>query len=47
MRITVKGQVTIPQDMRETAGLRPGTEVNFVIGDDGVVRVLPAALTRQ
>ena len=43
MRITTKGQVTIPQDVREFAGFQPGTEVEFVIGDDGVVRVLPAA----
>ena len=38
MRITIKGQVTIPQDIREFAGFRPGTDVEFVIGDDGVVR---------
>lgn len=43
MRITIKGQVTIPQDIREIAGFTPGTEVDFVIGDDGVVRVVPAA----
>lgn len=33
MRITSKGQVTIPQDVRERHGLHPGTEVRFV--DDG------------
>lgn len=42
MRITVKGQVTIPQDVRNLAGLHPGTEVEFFIGDDGVVRVVQA-----
>ena len=42
MRITTKGQVTIPQSVRDFAGLRPGDEVDFVIGEDGVVRVLPA-----
>lgn len=31
MRITSKGQVTIPQDIRESAGLLPHTEVEFVI----------------
>lgn len=41
MRITIKGQVTIPQDIRDLAGFQPGTEVDFVIGDDGVVRVVP------
>ncbi len=29
MKITSKGQVTIPQDIREKAGLLPGTEVEF------------------
>lgn len=42
MRITIKGQVTIPQDVRNLAGLHPGTEVEFFIGDDGVVRVVQA-----
>ena len=42
MRITTKGQVTIPQSVRDFAGFRPGDEVDFVIGEDGVVRVLPA-----
>ena len=31
MRITSKGQVTIPQEVRERAGLLPGTEVEFVL----------------
>lgn len=42
MRITTKGQVTIPQDVRDFAGFQPGTEVEFVIGDDGVIRVVAA-----
>jgi AbrB family looped-hinge helix DNA binding protein len=29
MRITSKGQVTIPSDIRERAGLLPATEVEF------------------
>lgn len=33
MKVTVKGQVTIPQEIRERHGLLPGTEVEFV--DDG------------
>jgi AbrB family looped-hinge helix DNA binding protein len=31
MRITSKGQVTIPQDVREELGLLPNTEVVFSI----------------
>jgi AbrB family looped-hinge helix DNA binding protein len=29
MKITSKGQVTIPQDIREKAGLHPNTEAEF------------------
>ena len=39
MRMTSKGQVTIPQHIRESAGFRPGTELEFVIDDAGDVRV--------
>lgn len=38
MRITSKGQVTIPQAIREQSGLHPHTEVEFVI-DGNTVRV--------
>ena len=31
MRITSKGQVTIPQDIRDALGLLPHTEVEFSI----------------
>lgn len=37
MRITSKGQVTIPQAVREKAGLHPGSEVEFTIEDEKVV----------
>jgi AbrB family looped-hinge helix DNA binding protein len=44
MRITSKGQVTIPQHIRETAGLLPHTEVEFVLeGDRVYVRRLESA----
>ena len=36
MRITSKGQVTIPQAFREKAGLLPGTEVEFELEGDSV-----------
>ena len=29
MRVTSKGQVTIPQDIRRKADIQPGTEVEF------------------
>ena len=31
MRITSKGQVTSPQDVREKLGLHPNTEVEFAV----------------
>ena len=31
MRITTKGQVTIPVEIRELLGLLPGTNVEFVV----------------
>ena len=39
MRVTIKGQVTIPQAIRERHGFLPGTEVRFV-EEDGVVRLV-------
>ncbi len=39
MRISAKGQVTIPQDVRERAGLVPGTDVEFEI-EAGAVRLV-------
>jgi AbrB family looped-hinge helix DNA binding protein len=36
MRITSKGQVTIPADIREKAGLLPHTEVDFELDGDAV-----------
>jgi AbrB family looped-hinge helix DNA binding protein len=38
MRITSKGQVTIPKEIRDEFGLLPGTEVEFV-GEAGRVTV--------
>ncbi|CAN5288890.1 AbrB/MazE/SpoVT family DNA-binding domain-containing protein [soil metagenome] len=40
MRITSKGQVTIPVDIRAKAGLLPDTEVEFEF-EDGVVKLRP------
>ena len=36
MKISTKGQVTIPQEIREQLGLHPGTEVDFQVEGDGV-----------
>ncbi len=37
MRVTSKGQVTIPIDIREALGIQPNTEVRFVLREREVV----------
>lgn len=37
MRVTSKGQVTIPKDIRDRARIRPGSEVDFSIENGRVV----------
>ena len=37
MKITTKGQVTIPRHIREELGLLPNTEVEFEIRNDAVL----------
>ena len=34
--LTVKGQVTIPVDIRNQLGLHPGDKIGFIIEDDHV-----------
>ena len=36
-KITTKGQVTIPKQLREHLGLKPGSNVDFELADDGRV----------
>ncbi|MBI3513534.1 MAG: AbrB/MazE/SpoVT family DNA-binding domain-containing protein [Proteobacteria bacterium] len=47
MRITAKGQVTIPQELRERAGLMPGTDVEFKVEADGVRLVKAKSAARR
>ncbi len=35
-KVTSKGQITIPKDVRERLGLRPGDEVAFVEDGEGM-----------
>ncbi|TGQ57407.1 AbrB/MazE/SpoVT family DNA-binding domain-containing protein [Mesorhizobium sp. M1C.F.Ca.ET.193.01.1.1] len=35
MRVTTKGQVTIPKQIRDHLGIGPGSEVEFVATDEG------------
>ncbi|PRX91863.1 AbrB/MazE/SpoVT family DNA-binding domain-containing protein [Allonocardiopsis opalescens] len=44
MRITEKGQVTIPVEVRRRLGLQPGDEVEFII-EGNRARIVRAAST--
>jgi AbrB family looped-hinge helix DNA binding protein len=47
MRLTTKGQVTIPQDIRDRLGLLPHCEVEFdVVGDSVRIRKARTKKTR-
>jgi AbrB family looped-hinge helix DNA binding protein len=37
MRVTSKGQVTIPKEIRDRAGFKPGSEVEFRVDGDSIV----------
>jgi len=33
--VTSKGQVTIPKQVRDRLGIKPGSKVDFEVGEDG------------
>lgn len=40
--VTSKGQVTLPRRIREALRIRPGDRIDFVLGEDGEVRLRAA-----
>jgi len=46
MRITSKGQVTIPKEMRDRFGLQPETDVEF-IAEGGALRIVRACVSEH
>ena len=46
MKVTIKGQVTIPLALRERFGLRPGTEVEFIVADN-TLQIRPRKKARK
>ena len=40
MRVTQKGQVTIPLEVRQALGIRPGSDVEFQLDTDGARLVI-------
>ncbi|MEW6379810.1 MAG: AbrB/MazE/SpoVT family DNA-binding domain-containing protein [bacterium] len=47
MRVTAKGQVTIPQHIREKLGIAPNSEVEFLEEDERVYLVKKAPETMR
>ncbi|MCR2834837.1 AbrB/MazE/SpoVT family DNA-binding domain-containing protein [Parerythrobacter lacustris] len=41
--MTVKGQITVPKDVRDQLGLKPGQKVQIEMSNDGDVRILRAS----
>jgi len=41
-RMSSKGQITLPKDIRDRLGLKQGDRVRFIVENDGRVRLLPA-----
>ena len=39
-RVTSKGQVTIPKQVRDRLNIKPGSAVDFVLADDGGVMLV-------
>jgi AbrB family looped-hinge helix DNA binding protein len=44
MRVTEKGQVTIPKNVRDRLGIVPGSEVDFIPADGGALLVAVSGL---
>ncbi len=47
MRVTTKGQVTIPQEIREKLGITPAVEIDFIEEKDRVYLVKKEIKTKR
>ncbi|MCP4415667.1 MAG: AbrB/MazE/SpoVT family DNA-binding domain-containing protein [Chloroflexi bacterium] len=45
MRVTTKGQVTIPLEIRKKLKILPATEVDFILREDGQVYIVKVEST--
>jgi antitoxin PrlF len=41
-RLSTKGQLVVPKEIREFLGLEPGDRIDFVVEEDGRVSLRPA-----
>ncbi|MBE9004400.1 AbrB/MazE/SpoVT family DNA-binding domain-containing protein [Fortiea sp. LEGE XX443] len=46
-KITSKGQVTIPQEIRDYLNLDIGSKVDFIIDENGTVKLIPLNVSVQ
>ena len=44
-KMTSKGQVTIPKEVRDRLGVHPGDRIAFELRPDGTARILPMSKT--
>ncbi len=47
MRLTRKGQVTIPAPIRKRLGVEPNEQVAFIVEEDGEIKLQPAKATLE
>ncbi|MEA5618601.1 AbrB/MazE/SpoVT family DNA-binding domain-containing protein [Cronbergia sp. UHCC 0137] len=46
-RITTTGQVTIPKEIRDYLNLDTGSKIDFVIDENGIVKLIPLNIPIQ
>ena len=46
-RLTAKGQVTIPKQIRDYLHLDTGSKIDFVIDENGYVKVIPLNISAE
>jgi antitoxin PrlF len=46
--LTSKGQITLPEPIRQRLHLQPGDAVEFIVGDQGEIKLMPvtSSITR-
>ncbi len=45
--LTLKGQITIPKQIRDALGLAPGSQLDFAVNEEGEIVLHKAATTRH